>query len=175
MVGIRFAFPCKLRRDEDGRYAVRFRDLPEALTDGANREEALAEAEDCLAAALVGYMAEGRDLPRPSPRGRGAYLVAPAPTIALKAAVYTRARERGVTAAELARALGVDHKEARRILDPRHATKLERLENALAAMGMVTDMVFSDAAAAERVLSAPGYVRPAEIRSKKAVLVKKVS
>jgi hypothetical protein len=33
-----------MEQDEDGRYVVRFPDLPEALTDGAYEGEALAEA-----------------------------------------------------------------------------------------------------------------------------------
>ena len=60
---IRFTYPCTLRKDAEGRFVVRFRDVPEALTDGATRAEALSEATDCLGAALVGYMLEGRSLP----------------------------------------------------------------------------------------------------------------
>lgn len=156
---IRFTYPCTLRKDAEGRFVVRFRDVPEALTDGETKAEALCEAADCLGAALVGYMLEGRSLPAPSPRGEQSYLVAPDATSRLKAAVYTVARRQGVTAAQLARTLGVDHKEARRILDPSHRTKADRLENALAAMGYATELSFY-AADNRRVLNAPGFVRP---------------
>jgi antitoxin HicB len=44
-------------------------------------------------------------------------------------------RERGITRVELARRLRIDEKEARRMLDPHHATKAERLEQALAVLG----------------------------------------
>ena len=136
---------------------MRFRDIPEALTDGATKQEALSEAADCLGAALVGYMLEGRSLPAPSPRREQSYLVAPDTTSRLKAAVYTVARDQGVTAAKLAQALGVDHKEARRILDPNHRTKADRLETALAAMGYATELSFRTAEI-RRVLNAPGFV-----------------
>ena len=44
-------------------------------------------------------------------------------------------RERGLSNVDLARQLGLDEREVRRMLDPCHATKLPRLEQALAAVG----------------------------------------
>ena len=139
---IRFTYPCTLRKDSEGRFLVRFHDVPEALTDGTTKEEALSEAADCLGAALVGCMLEGRSLPAPSPRREQSYLVALGATSRVKATIYTVARDQGVTTTELAQALGVDHKEARRILDPNHRTQADRLENALAAMGYATELSF---------------------------------
>lgn len=54
--------------------------------------------------------------------------------MAIKAAVYLAAREAGISNSELARRLRLDEKEARRILDPHHPTKLPRIEAALAAV-----------------------------------------
>jgi hypothetical protein len=65
-------------------------------------------------------------IPPPSPP-RGA-------TIALKAGLYKALKDRHLSAAGLARRLKVDHREARRLLDPRHPTKLPRLRAALAAV-----------------------------------------
>jgi antitoxin HicB len=129
------AYPARVARGRDGRWLARFPDLPEALTDGATRAEALAEARDCLDEALMSRIADGEAIPEPSPPGRGRVLVAPDAAVALKAAVHRVVRARGLSAAALARALGVDHKEARRILDPRHPTKQRRLSEALAALG----------------------------------------
>jgi antitoxin HicB len=55
--------------------------------------------------------------------------------MALKAAVYLAVRDAGISNSELARRLHLDEKEARRILDPRHPTKLPRIEAALAVLG----------------------------------------
>ena len=41
----------------------------------------------------------------------------------------------GITRVELARRLRIDEKEARRMLDPHHSTKADRLEKALAVLG----------------------------------------
>ena len=47
-----YSFPARLEPDEEGRLVVHFPDLPEALTEGADEAEALAEASDCLSTAL---------------------------------------------------------------------------------------------------------------------------
>ena len=159
MQEISFAYPCTLRKDSEGRFVVRFPNVPEALTDGRTKEEALAEAVDCLRAALVGYMLDDRPLPAASPQNGRSFLVAPDTTISMKAAIYTVARNQGVTAAKLAQALGVDHKEARRILDPNHRTKADRLEAALAALGYATEMSFYTAAKHRRVLRPPDFMK----------------
>ena len=67
----RLAYLVSLERQEDGSILVSFPDIPEALTEGETEREALVEAEDCLVAALGGYVQARRAIPRPSPaRGR---------------------------------------------------------------------------------------------------------
>jgi len=58
-----------------------------------------------------------------------------APQTAAKLAVLDAFRETGIVKSDLARRMGKDEKEIRRILDPRHATKLPALTAALEAMG----------------------------------------
>ncbi len=52
-----------------------------------------------------------------------------------KAALYIAVREEGISKSELARRLGVDEKEVRRMISPRHKTKLPRIEQALGLLG----------------------------------------
>ena len=112
-----YVYPVSIRKGRDGQYLARFPDVPEALTDGATKAEAYLEAKDALAEALMSRMADKEDIPAPSePRGR-LLPVALDPTVALKVALYDAVREQGLTIADLARLLGVDHKEARRLLD----------------------------------------------------------
>ena len=44
-----YAYPCVLTPAEDGSLIATFPDVPEAITGGADRSEALAMAEDALA------------------------------------------------------------------------------------------------------------------------------
>jgi len=55
--------------------------------------------------------------------------------MAAKAALYLAMRQAGVTNVQLAEKLGCDEREIRRMLDPRHATKLPRIKEALAVLG----------------------------------------
>jgi len=135
MQTILYAYPATLTCGKDGRYLVRFPDLPEALTDGATEDMALKEAADCLSEALAARIVDGEAIPTPSPVRRNQFQVAPDATIALKAALHTIVTDRRLSAAELARRLGKDEKEVRRILDPKHPTKLPALTAALRALG----------------------------------------
>lgn len=56
--------------------------------------------------------------------------------MAQKAADYLAVREAGISNSELARRMQLDEKEARRILDPHHQTKLPRIEAALSGLGV---------------------------------------
>ena len=51
---MRFIYPVKLKRDKAGGYVVTSRDIPEAISEGDSREEAIREAGDALAVALGG-------------------------------------------------------------------------------------------------------------------------
>jgi antitoxin HicB len=135
MIPTLVSYPARLMADEDGRLVVHFADLPEALTDGADVAEALAEAADCLSTALAARIANGEEIPPPSRIHPRQYLVAPDATIALKAALYSVLRSRQMTVADLARRLDIDHRQAARLIDPRAASKLTSLEAALSALG----------------------------------------
>jgi antitoxin HicB len=131
-----YSYPARIDRDEEGRYQVRFPDLPDALTDGADLAEARTEAADCLSAALASRIIDGETIPEASPPASGQELVRPAPTIALKAALYDALSRRDMTVADLADRLGAgDWHQAARLLDPRRPSKLTSLAAALDALG----------------------------------------
>lgn len=134
MTTTRYAYPVELETDEDGRVVAYFPDLPGAVTDGGDRAEALAEAVDCLEEALAEAIGRRRPIPPPSP-AHGRPLAAPGALIAAKAALYEALAESGLSGVALAARLGCHETEVRRMLDPRHATKIARLEAALAALG----------------------------------------
>ena len=101
----RLAFPVELESDEGGSVLVSFPDIPEALTEGASEREALVEAEDCLAAALAGYIKDRRDIPQPT-SARGRPLVSPPILIAAKATLYIVWLEHWLGISSFAKKLG---------------------------------------------------------------------
>ena len=139
-----FTYPVKLTRDrKDGGYVVSCRDLPEAITQGDSIANALSEAEGALQAAIEGRIEDGLDIPVPSRLKRDERMVPTPITTALKAAVHTEMREQAVSKSELARRMHVNEKEARRMLDPRHPTRVPTLERALAVLGRRAEIAVS--------------------------------
>ncbi len=131
-----FAYPAALTPDEvDGGFVVTFPDLPEAITQGESVADALEQAADALEEAMAGRIRRGDPIPSPSSSDPRQPLV-PVPALtAFKAALYLALRESGLSKSELAARLDCDEKEVRRLLDPRHPSKLPRLQKALAALG----------------------------------------
>lgn len=137
----RFVYPVILAADADGGYVVTCRDVPEAVTQGETIEEAIGEAEGALEAAIEMRMEDGMEIPLPSAKRRDEHLAGLPINTAMKAALYIAMREQNVSKSELARRLGLDEKEARRMLDPRHGTKVPALEKALHALGKRVELV----------------------------------
>ena len=79
-------YPAQLERTAPDEIVVSFRELPECLTSGVNEPDALAEAQDALAEAIAGRLADGDPLPPPGAPQAGERLIAvaiPAPAGAI--------------------------------------------------------------------------------------------
>lgn len=114
---------------------VSFPDVPEATTQGKDAEDAHAMATEALGLALLTYPLRGQPLPRARAKGRGLVPITVAPDVAAKLAVLEAFAAADITKAELAARLDKDEKEVRRILDPKHPTKLLTLAEALRVLG----------------------------------------
>jgi antitoxin HicB len=142
-----FVYPARFEPgDKPGVLVITFRDLSEAITQGKGEKDALWQAADCLEEAIAGRIADGRPIPKASRVARGERPIpVPAP-MAAKAALYLAMGEAGMTNVQLARKLGCDEKEVRRMLDPRHPTKLPRIKEALDVFGKSLVVSVKDAA-----------------------------
>lgn len=139
------AYLARLTREPDGGFVVSFRDLPDCLAQGDDEADALA--------ARINH---GEPIPAPSAPKRGERLVSPEEPLGLKTALYELARAEGLGKSALARRLGVDEKEVRRLLDPRHPTQESRLRAMLARLGVATRSVVVDSAPAAASFRAAG-------------------
>jgi antitoxin HicB len=122
--------------DPDGGFTVTFRDVPEAITEADTREEALLRAEDALESALALYIAAGEPLPAASEVEANEEMVPLSALGMAKAALYDAMREQSVGRAELARRLRWHLPQVSRVLNLRHASRMEQVEAALAALGL---------------------------------------
>ncbi len=126
-------YPIHLETDQNGTIIASFPDVPEAVTVGNTEAEAVEHAHDALLVALSGYMDDHRDIPRPS--SKAGPKVALPPMATLKLALYQAMRNRRMTQAAFAEALGCDARQVRRLLDLDHNSRLDHLERALNALG----------------------------------------
>lgn len=68
-------YQVRLKAAEEGGYVVTFPDIPEAITQGEDVEDALLHAADALESALDFYFEDRRPVPAPSKPKRGQRVV----------------------------------------------------------------------------------------------------
>lgn len=139
-------FPVELSADDNGTILVTFPDIPEAVTYGEDRDEALVNAVDALETALSAYIVDRRDIPAPS-RAEGRDAVALTLLGALKVEVYRAMRARCWRKADLARAMGLNPRQIDRLLDLRHASTTAQIGQALAVCGRTAEISSREMAA----------------------------
>ena len=129
-----FDYPVILTPD-DGTVLVTFPDVPEAITFGADTDEALFQAVDALESALSFYVDDRKPLPVPSKAKRGQKTVRPSALECAKLGVYRAMTEQGIKKSELARRLGWHLPQVDRLFDLRHASRFDQIEAAARALG----------------------------------------
>jgi antitoxin HicB len=136
MMSYEFAYPIVLSEQPEGGYLVSSPDFPELLTSGEDRADAVAQAVDALEEVFAARIRRGDEVPEPSVPDpvRDVEVVRLPPIMAAKAAFALGLRESGMSQAALARAVGLDEKEVRRLLDPKHPSKLASLQRVLQAL-----------------------------------------
>lgn len=137
-------YSVSLSPDDNGTILVTVPDLPDAVTFGDNRDEALVRAVDAIESALMGRMAAREDIPAPKRAGTDVVMM---PVLSsAKVEIYRLMHKAGVGKAELARRLGVALPQVDRILDLRHRSRLDSLERAFGALGYSLDLRIKKAA-----------------------------
>ena len=121
--------------EKRGVIVVSFPDVPEAITEGRGESDAIAQAQEALGLALLTYPERGLALPKPKAKRGDLVPIAVEAAVAAKLAFLDAFREAGISKSEFGRRIGKDEKEVRRLLDPKHATKLSTLTEALRVLG----------------------------------------
>lgn len=132
---INLDYPVTLTPDTNGSFLVSFPDVPEAHTFGDDEAEALMRAVDALETALSFYTDDGADLPKAGKPKGNQHTVRPSAQACISLSIYQTMRDQGVRKSELARRLGWHMPQVDRLLDMNHASRLDQVEVALAALG----------------------------------------
>jgi len=128
-------YPAKLTRDGPG-FLVSFPDIPEALTSGETREQALEMAADALITAMDFYFEDRRAVPPPSAAKRGQVLIELPTSVEAKILLLNELVRQGTRNADLARRMHVKPQEVNRLTDLHHPTKIDTIAEALHSLGM---------------------------------------
>ncbi len=126
-------YRMKFEPDDNGTFLVTCPSLPEVTTFGDDESNAIHHAVGAIEEAIAARMAGGEDVPEGHQRGPRLVRL-PALTV-LKVELYRQLREAGITRAELARRLGWKRESVDRLFRLDHASRLEQIEAAFAALG----------------------------------------
>lgn len=111
-----------------------FPDVPEAITQGEDENDALVWALEALETTLDIYMDKRKSIPYPS-QSQGAQLVILPVVAAGKVILHNTLIEAGKKKADLARMLNLAPTLVDRMLSLRHKSRIEQIETALAVFG----------------------------------------
>ena len=136
-------YPVILEAQPEGGFVVTFPDVPEAITQGEDEDEALIYAIDALESALSFYVDARRPLPLPSKPKRGQATVRPSALECAKLGVYQAMMDQGIRKAELARRLGWHMPQVDRLFDLKHASRLDQIEAAARVLGRHIEVTIS--------------------------------
>lgn len=128
-------YPLNLAPDDNGTVLVTSPALPELVTFGEDRADALFRAQAALLTALASRMSAGQDIPAPLADCPTGECIEVPPMHYLKAALYMLLRQRGQTRADLMRALGWKRESVDRLFRLDHRSKLDNLQAAFNALG----------------------------------------
>lgn len=133
-------YPYTLTLDTNNTWLVQFPDIPEALTVGDDEQEAGINAQEALEAALEIYFDARRPIPMPSLPTKGHASVTLPALVTSKVFLSNEMIFQGVRKAELARRMGVHMPQVDRLLNVRHASRIEQVESALQQLGRRLDV-----------------------------------
>jgi antitoxin HicB len=133
------SYPARISADEDG-FCVTFRDVPAAITEGDNREQALANAQDALSGALATHLEYGDEIPEPSEPKRGEVMVLVAADVAGVLALRLGRLSASLSKAALARMLGVSRQSYGQLESFGTNLSLRKLDEVTTAMGYAVEL-----------------------------------
>jgi antitoxin HicB len=120
---------------EEGKIVVRFRDIPEAITQGDDEREAIEMAEDVLISAMDFYFEDRRAVPLPSTPEPGERMIGLPLSVASKVLLLNEMLAQKIGPSELARRMDSLPQYVNRMIDLNHTTKIDTIEKAMAALG----------------------------------------
>ena len=135
-----FAYPALIEKTDGGR-VVTFRDIPQAVGQIEDNEDAVEASRESLQIA-INYFFEGEEpIPAASGLKKGEILVTLPISYVAKIALHNAMIRNRIRPADLARRLGVPTSEVARITNPKYKTKIDTMERVVAMAGGTISLV----------------------------------
>lgn len=145
-------FPASIRSGKRSTgETLNFRDVPVAPVSANSRERLIGAAREALLDSLQTSITERMRVPLPSEPQDDDVLISIPASASLVIHLSNAMLDKRIAPAELARLLDISRQEVHRMLSIRHQTKIDRVADALAAMGVALEL------AARRISQIPVY------------------
>lgn len=132
-------YEIKLTADDNGSlqstWLVTCPSLPEVATFGEDKADALRRGLLSTEEAIACRMADWDEVPEPVEKGGLPAFVGLSAQVLMKVMLYRALREQGISRAELQRRLGWHREQVERLFRIGHASRLDQMEAAFAAIG----------------------------------------
>ncbi|HEY7901782.1 MAG TPA: type II toxin-antitoxin system HicB family antitoxin [Caulobacteraceae bacterium] len=125
--------------DDNDTFLLTVPAIPETVTFAETMADAPRHLRDAIEEALAWRIAENMPIPLPDGDGLPNAVDLP-PLTSLKVALYSIMRAEGTTRAELQRRLGWHREQVDRLFRLDHASRLDQIEAAAAALGLTIDI-----------------------------------
>ncbi|HEX4179261.1 MAG TPA: type II toxin-antitoxin system HicB family antitoxin [Caulobacteraceae bacterium] len=134
-------YRIELTPDDNDSYLATSPDFPELTTYGDDQDDALGHASHAVEEAIAARIAHGAEVPQFSGSvSQGKPFIRLTALTTLKVTLYRTLAQKGVTRAELSRRLGWHREQVDRLFRLDHASRLDQIEAAFAALGVQLDL-----------------------------------
>ena len=138
-----FKYPALFEPNGSNGFIVSFRDVKEALTEGASLEEAKENAIDALITSIEFYIEKNKPFPLPSKPKHNEILICLPISIVTKILLLNAMAEDHIRPIDLANKMGVKPQEVNRILNLKHNSKIDTIEKAFKALNLNLNVYIS--------------------------------
>jgi antitoxin HicB len=138
MRGDLMKYNINIQEDSNGEYLVTFPDVPEAVTTVEKLTELQTQAVDALVSAFDFYIEDKKPIPIPQNIGVD-YITLPV-GLAAKVYLYNEWLASNLKKTDIASKIGVAPSNLDRLFNMRYRSKIEAIEQALAALGKHLDI-----------------------------------
>lgn len=140
-----FLIPIDIDRDDNGTLLITSPMLPEVTTFAESEAEIGRHATDAIEEAIAARVAAWEDTETGGvPASKDTQYVRLPLLSGLKLALFLLCKKEGVSRAELMRRMNTHRNQVDRLFDLSHASKLDQIEEAFAAIGKEVDLEVHD-------------------------------